>query len=187
MPMESYDKARQHIKNHRSFFILFSQKQRHRFANKGPYGQSYVFFSSHAWMWELDHKEGWMPKNWCFQTVVMEKTPESPLHSKEIKPVNAKGYQPWISIGRTEAESEAPILGHLMWRLDSLEKTLILGKIEDRRMKGQQRMRWLDVITNSMDTSLRKLQETVKDRETSCTAVHGITKNWTQPRDYCIW
>ena len=135
-----------------------------------------VFPSSHVWTWELDHKKGWMPKNWCFQTVMMEKTPESPLDCNKIKPVSPKAYQPWIFIQRTDAESEAPILGHLMWRADSLEKTLILGKIEGRRIKGQHRMRWLDVITNSMDMSLRKLQEIVKDRETSCTAVHGITK-----------
>ena len=146
-----------------------------------------VFPSSHVWTWELDHKKGWMPKNWCFQTVMMEKTPESPLDCNKIKPVSPKAYQPWIFIQRTDAESEAPILGHLMWRADSLEKTLILGKIEGRRIKGQHRMRWLDVITNSMDMSLRKLQEIVKDRETSCTAVHGITKNWTRPNDYCIW
>ena len=109
----------------------------------------YVFFSSHVRMWELDHKEGWAPKNWCFQTVILEKTLESPLDCKEIKPVNPKRNKPWIFIGRTDAE--APILGHLMWRADSLEKTLMLGKIEGRRRRGRQRMRQLEGITNSMD------------------------------------
>ena len=96
---KSYNKPRQHIK-----------KQIYQFANKGLYSQSYGFSSSHVWMWEMDHKEGWVLKNWCFLTVVLEKTPESPLDSKEIKPVNPKGNQPWIFIGRTEAEAEAPIL-----------------------------------------------------------------------------
>ena len=96
---ESYDKPRQHIK-----------KQRHHLANKGPYSQSYCSFSSHVPMWELDHKEGWLPKNWCFRTVVLKKTLESPLDCKEIKPGNSKGNQPWIFIGKTDAEAEAPVL-----------------------------------------------------------------------------
>ena len=91
---KSYDQLRQHIKN-----------QRHYFANKGLSGQTYGFSSSHVWMWELDHKEGWAPKNWCFWTVVLEKTLGSPLDFKEIKPINAKGNQPWIFIGRTDAEA----------------------------------------------------------------------------------
>ena len=85
-------------------------KSRHHFADKGPYSQSYGFSSSHVQMWELDQKEGWVPKNWCFLTVVLEKTLESPLGNKEIKPVNPKGNQPWIFIGRTDAKAEAPIL-----------------------------------------------------------------------------
>ena len=85
-------------------------KSRHHFADKGLFNQSYGFSSSHAWMWELDHKEGWAPKNWCFQTVLLEKTLESPLHSKEIKPVNPKGNQLQIFIERTDAKAEAPIL-----------------------------------------------------------------------------
>ena len=95
----SYDKPKQCFK-----------KQRHRFADKGPCSQSYGFSSSHVQMWELEHKKVWVPKNWCFQTVVLEKTLESPLDCKEIKPVNPKGNQPWIFIGRTDAEAEAPIL-----------------------------------------------------------------------------
>ena len=114
---KSYDKSRQHIK-----------KQRHHFANKGLHSQSYGFSSSHVQMWDLDHKEAWMSKNWCFQTVLLEKTLESPLDIK-IKLVNPKGNQPWIFIGRTDAE--APILwplDDLMLRTVSLEKTLMAGK-----------------------------------------------------------
>ena len=111
---ESCDKPRQRI-----------EKQRHHFANKDPRSQSYCFSSSHVWMWELDHKEGWAPKNWCFQTVVLEKTLESSLDRKEIKPVNPKGNQPWIFIGRTDTEVEAPIL----WPPDV--KSQLIGKNPD--------------------------------------------------------
>ena len=96
---ESYDKPRQWLK-----------KQRHHFANKDPYSQSYGFSGSHVWIWELDHKEGWVPKKWCFQTVVLKKTLESSLDSEEIKPINPKGNQPWILVGRTDAEAEVPII-----------------------------------------------------------------------------
>ena len=96
---KSYDQPRQHIK-----------KQRHYFANKGLSSQLWFFSSSHVWMWEVDYKENWVPKNWCFGTVVLEKTLESPLDCKEIQPVNPKGNQSWIFIGRTVAEAETPIL-----------------------------------------------------------------------------
>ena len=132
------------------------KKQRYHFANKDLYSQSYGFSSSHAQMWELDHKESWAPKNWCFWTVVLEKTLESPLDCKEIKPVHPKGNQSWIFTGRTDAEADAPILGHLMWRADSFEKTLMVEKTEDRRKRGWQRMRWLDGITDLMDMSLSR-------------------------------
>ena len=106
-------------------------------------------------MWVSDHKEGWVPKNWCFQTVVLEKTLESPTDCKEIKPVNPKGNQPWIFTGRTVTEAENPAeAGHLMWRADSFEKILMLGKIAGRRRRGWQRMRWLDGITDSTDIGL---------------------------------
>ena len=111
---KSYDQPRQHIK-----------KRRHYFANKGPYSQSQDFSSSHAWMWELDYKESWVPKNWCFCTVVLEKTLESPLDCKEIQPVHPKGNKSWVFIGRTDAEAETLIL----WPPDA--KSWLIGKDPD--------------------------------------------------------
>ena len=109
-----------------------------------PYSQSYGFSSSHVWMWELNHEEGWVPKNWCFWTAVLEKTLESPLDCKEIKPVNPKENQHWIFIRWTGAELKLKYFGHLIWKANSLAKILMLGKIESKSRRGQQRMRWLE-------------------------------------------
>ena len=166
-------------------------KTRHPLADKGTYSQSHSLSSGHVWMWELDHKEGWALKNWCFRSVVLEKTLESPLDSKEIKPVHPKENQPWIFIGRTDAEAEAPIL----WPPDAknwlTEKDPDAGKVrgqEEKAVTEDEMIRWHHWLNGH---EFKQTQEVVKDREARPAAVHGVTKNqrwlnqWTT-RSYIV-
>ena len=145
--------------------------------------QSYDFPSSHVWMWELDHKEGWAPKNGCFQIVVLEKTPESPLDCKQIKPVNCKGNQPWIFIGRTDAEAEASILRPPDVKSRLTGKGSDAGKEWGQEEKGTTEDEMVGWHHDSIRMSLSKLQKTVKDREAWHAAVHGFAKSRTRVRD----
>ena len=168
---KSYDQPRQHIK-----------KQSHHFADIGASSQSYGFSSGHVWIWELDYKESWAPKNLCFWTVVLEKTLESPLDCKEIQPVHPKGNQSWIFIGRTDVQAETPIL----WPPDV--KNWLIGKCPDdgkdwKQEKGTTEDEMVGCFTDSMDMSLSKLWELMRDRESWHTTIHGVTKSWTRLSD----
>ena len=163
---------RQHIK-----------KQRHYFANKGLSSQGYGFSSGHLWMWELDYKESWALKNWCFQTVVLDKTLESPLDCKEIQPVHPKGDQSWVFTGKTDVEAETPIL----WPPNT--KSWLIGKDPDagkdwKREKGRTEDEMVEWHHWLNEDEFSKVQELVMDREAWRTAVHGVTKSLTWLSDW---
>ena len=142
----------------------------------------FVHFALSMWVWmrEMDYKESWVPKNWCFWIVVFEMTLESPLASRRSNQSILKE----CSLEGLMLKLKLQYFGHLMQRTDSFEKTLKLGKIEGWRRRGQERMRWWDDITDLMNMSLSMLQELVMDREAWCATVHGVAKRWTPLRDW---
>ena len=174
---ESYDQPRQHIK-----------KQRHYFANKCPSSQGYGFSSGHVWMWELDCKESWALENWCFWTWCWRKLLRVPWTAKRSNQSLLKKISPGCPLEGLMVKLKHQYFSHLMWRADSLEKTVMLGKIEGRKRRGRQRIKWSHGITDSMDMGLSGLRELVMDREAWRATVHASQRvghdwatelNWT--------